>query len=175
MKILGIDPGLIATGYGLVSTAGRSCKLLEAGIIKTAAVDPLEVRILRIHAEIRQVIEEFGPDTVAVEELYTHYDHPATATLMGHARGVVFLAAAQAGLPVVSYSPTRIKKALTGNGQASKGQVQRMVQSLLQIAVAKQPDHVTDALAAAMCHANVLSRADLLGHLGSGRAQRGAS
>ena len=171
MRILGIDPGLVTTGYGVVQTSGASCTLLEAGVIRTEQKDPLEIRICRIHEEIRQVIEEFAPDAVAVEELYTHYDHPITATLMGHARGVLFLAAAQAGCPVASYAPTRIKKAVTGSGRAGKMQVQRMVQAVLGITEANHPDHVTDALAAAICHANVLSRTILLKQL-PGKAAR---
>ena len=162
MKVLGVDPGLVTTGYGVIRAIGMTNKLLEAGVIRTEQHDPLELRILRIYREIKQVIDEFEPEAVAVEELYTHYEHPATATLMGHARGVVFLAAAEQGCEVVSYSPTRIKKAITGSGRAGKMQVQRMVQALLGIAKTDQPDHVTDALAAAICHANVLSRSILL-------------
>ncbi|HUU69739.1 MAG TPA: crossover junction endodeoxyribonuclease RuvC [Planctomycetota bacterium] len=162
MRILGIDPGLVTTGYGVIHVSGAACKLVEAGVIRTEQDDPLEQRIRKIYSEIRQVIDEFKPNAVAVEELYTHYDHPTTATLMGHARGVVFLAAAELDLPVASYAPTRIKKALTGSGRAGKMQVQRMVQASLGLARVDQPDHVTDALAAALCHANVLSRSILM-------------
>lgn len=162
MKILGVDPGLVTTGYGVIEVSGAACKLIEAGVIRTEQDDPLEQRIRKIYSEIRQVIDEFRPKAVAVEELYTHYDHPTTATLMGHARGVIFLAAAELDLPVASYAPTRIKKALTGSGGAGKMQVQRMVQASLRLARIDQPDHVTDALAAALCHANVLSRSILM-------------
>ena len=165
MRILGVDPGLVTTGYGVIQTSGAACKLLEAGVIRTEQHDPLEIRIRKIYQEIKQVIEEFAPDAVAVEELYTHYAHPTTATLMGHARGVVFLAAAELDRSVASYAPTRIKKAVTGSGRAGKMQVQRMVQAILGIAEANHPDHVTDALAAAICHANVLSRTILLNQL----------
>ena len=158
MRILGIDPGLVTTGYGVIHAEGNACKLLEAGVISTEHAQPLEVRLLRIYTEVRQVIEEFEPQAVAVEDLYTHYAHPTTATLMGHARGVVFLAAAELHKDVISYTPTRIKKAVTGNGHAGKMQVQRMVQAILGIGRTEQPDHLTDALAAAICHLNVLSR-----------------
>ena len=167
MRILGVDPGLISTGYGIVQTVGTACKLIEAGVIRTDDKQPLPLRILRIHEELRQVLVEFSPDAMAVEDLYTHYSHPATATLMGHARGVVLLAAAQAGIDVVSYSPTRIKKAITGSGKAAKLQVQNMVQVMLGLSKAAQPDHLTDALAAAICHANAVSRSDLLRRLPS--------
>jgi len=161
LRILGVDPGLVSTGYGIVQTVGSRCKLVEAGVIRTDEKQPLPLRILKIHDELRQVMDEFPPDAVVVEDLYTHYHHPTTATLMGHARGVVLLAAAQAGVGVVNYSPTRIKKAVTGNGRAGKIQVQNMVQVILGITRTEQPDHVTDALAAALCHANVLSRSFL--------------
>ena len=162
MIILGVDPGLVATGYGVIRTVGPGRKLVEAGVVRTDSADPLERRILKIYREIRQIIAEFEPEAVAVEELYTHYNHPTTATLMGHARGVVFLAAAEVDVGVVSYAATRLKKALTGNGRAGKEQVQRMVQKLLSVREEIQPDHVTDALAAALCHADVLARSELL-------------
>ena len=162
MRILGVDPGLVTTGYGIVQVAGTGCRLIEAGVIRTDAAEPLELRILKIYREFKDIIAEFGPDAVSVEGLYTHYAHPTTATLMGHARGTIFLAAAEAGTPIVSYAPTRLKKALTGDGRAGKLRVQRAVQSLLGLSRCDQPDHVTDALAAAMCHANVISRENLM-------------
>jgi len=165
VKILGVDPGLAATGYGVIETVGPANKLVEAGVIRTDNDGPLQRRILKIYREIREILEEFEPQSVAVEELYTHYNHPTTATLMGHARGVILLAAAEMEIEVVSYASTRLKKSLTGNGKAGKAQVQRMVRKMLGITGDIQPDHVTDALAAAVCHANVLSRSDLLRHL----------
>jgi crossover junction endodeoxyribonuclease RuvC len=168
VNILGVDPGLLATGYGAIRTAGAASKLIEAGVISTVTSDPLERRILKIYHEIKQIMLEFEPGAVAVEDLYSHYDHPMTATLMGHARGVMFLAAAELEIDVFSYASTRLKKALTGNGKAGKTQVQRMVQKMLGITGTFQPDHVTDALAAALCHANVWSRHGVLGRLSSG-------
>ena len=99
-----------------------------------------------------EVLEQFRPEVVVVEQLYAHYDHPRTAILMAHARGVIFLAAAQRGLPVVSYNATRIKKTITGNGRASKEQVQRTIQRELGLAELPEPPDVADALAAALCH-----------------------
>jgi len=161
--VVGVDPGLIATGYGVIRTSGAACRLIEAGVIRTDKADPLERRVLKIYSDIRDVISEFKPAAAVVEELYSHYEHPMTATLMGHARGVMFLAAAEAGIPVFSYAATRIKKALTGSGTAGKAQVQRMVRKLLGVAGPIQPDHVSDALAAALCHANIQHRGELLG------------
>jgi crossover junction endodeoxyribonuclease RuvC len=158
VRILGVDPGLVATGYGVVDASQPAATLLEAGVIRTSAADPLEHRALRIYSEIRAVIEEFEPEVMAVEELYSHYSHPMTAVLMGHARGVVYLAAAERQVEVVSYAATRLKKALTGSGRAGKDQIRRMVQRLLCIGGRLEPDHVTDALAAALCHANVAAR-----------------
>jgi len=167
LRILGVDPGLVTTGYGIIEAAGTGCRVIEAGVIRTEAAEPLELRILKIYRDIKDIIAEFGPDAVSVEELYTHYAHPATATLMGHARGTIFLAAAEAGTPIVSYTPTRLKKALTGDGRAGKLRVQRAVQSLLGLSRSEQPDHVTDALAAAMCHSNVILRKDLIQQMSS--------
>jgi len=160
--ILGVDPGLVATGYGVIRAVGPGRKLIEAGVVRTDSADSLAGRILKIYREIGQIITEFEPEAVAVEELFTHYNHPTTATLMGHARGVVFLAAAEMDVDVASYAATRLKKSLTGNGRAGKEQVQRMVCKLLCISEEIQPDHVTDALAAALCHADVLARGELL-------------
>ncbi len=98
------------------------------------------------------MIDQFHPQAVAVEQLYAHYEHPRTAILMGHARGVIFLAAAQRDLPVVSYNATRIKKTITGNGRASKDQVQRTIQRELGLVLLPEPPDVADALAVALCH-----------------------
>ena len=152
MRILGVDPGLVATGYGLIDWTDGAKKVVEAGVISTHKDDPLPERVSKIHIEIASLIEEFSPEVMAVEGLYAHYKHPRTAVLMGHARGVMLLAAAQNGVPVITYPPKRIKKAVTGNGSASKYQVQRMVQTLLGLAELPSPDHVSDALAAALCH-----------------------
>ncbi len=152
MRILGIDPGLAATGYGVIDCADGRSTLIEGGVITTDKHKPLAERIEQIHREMSELIEEFRPDSMAVEDLYTSYRHPRTAVLMGHARGVMFLAAAQQGTPVAGYSPARLKKAITGNGSASKRQVQLMVQTILGLGQPPTPDHVADALAAALCH-----------------------
>jgi len=109
-------------------------------------------RLLSLYNGLVEVIEQYRPDVMAAEQLYAHYEHPRTAILMAHARGVIFLAAAQKGVPVTSYNATRIKKTVTGNGHASKEQVQRTVQRELGLAALPEPPDVADALAAALCH-----------------------
>ena len=146
------------TGYGLVQARGVRTSIVEAGVIRSDSSDSLADRVRTIYLQLRDILREFEPDVIAVEELYSHYKHPVTSILMGHARGVLFLAAAEAGLPVESYAATRIKKALTGSGRASKEQVQRMIQSTLGLAALPEPADVSDALAVALCHANVLMR-----------------
>ncbi len=156
MKILGIDPGLERTGYGVVDGAGGGAHpaLVEAGVIRTRQEDDLADRLLEIHAGLASVLAEFNPDAVAVEALYAHYKHPRTAILMGHARGVIFLAAAETGKPVASYNATQVKKSLTGSGHAGKVQMQRAIQAAFDLAEPPQPADVADALAVALCHAH---------------------
>ncbi len=122
-------------------------------MVRTKPSEPLAERMAKIHDGIAGVIGEHRPDVVVVEELYSTYTHPRTAILMGHARGVIYLAAGASGVPVESYTATRVKKSLTGNGTASKEQVQRMVCQLLGLSKAPTPADVTDALALAICHA----------------------
>jgi crossover junction endodeoxyribonuclease RuvC len=158
VRVLGIDPGLQVTGYGLVETRGTQARVIEAGVVRSDERLPLADRLRKIHTAVRDIARELAPDTIVVEDLYSHYGHPVTAILMGHARGVMFLAAAECGIPVVSYSATRIKKALTGHGRASKEQMQRMVQTTLHLRTLPEPPDVADALAVALCHANTLTR-----------------
>src|SRR5437764_1107292 len=154
-RILGIDPGLQLTGYAVVETGPAKPLLREAGVIRSvegrAKIDMAQ-RLHSVYNSLVEVISEFQPAVVVVEQLYAHYLHPRTAILMAHARGVIFLAAAQHNLPVVSYNATRIKKTVTGNGRASKDQVQRTIQRELSLAKMPEPPDVADALAAALCH-----------------------
>ncbi len=153
-RVLGIDPGLRITGYGVLEANGTRAVVREAGIIRTAddrATD-LANRVLSVYKGIVEVIAQFEPDVMAVEQLYAHYKHPRTAIIMGHARGVIFLAAAQHDIPVVSYAASRIKKTVTGSGRADKGQVQRTVQRELNLTQLPEPPDVSDALAVALCH-----------------------
>ncbi len=152
VRVLGVDPGLGITGYGVLSLEGRSLKLEEAGVVRGGANAALAVRVRAIHQGISEVIDAYRPSVMALEELYSHYQRPRTAILMGHARGVICLAAAQHGIPVVGYSATQVKKILTGSGRAPKEQVQQAVQRELHLATLPEPPDVADALAIAMCH-----------------------
>ena len=152
MRILGVDPGLQVTGYAVIEEGPKIC---EAGIIKSSegrGSGEMAPRLVALYNGIAEVIEQFRPSVAVVEQLYAHYDHPRTAILMGHARGVIFLAAAQHGIPVVSYASTQVKKIVTGNGRASKDQVQRTIQRELGLATMPDPPDVADALAVALCH-----------------------
>lgn len=151
-RILGIDPGLNITGYGVIEVTGRSPKLIEAGVIRGSAGSSLVNRVQEIYNGVTDVITTLEPDFVAIEELYSHYERPKTAILMGHARGVICLAATQGGAPVVHYAATQIKKILTGNGRASKLQMQMAIQREFGLAEPPDPPDVADALAIAVCH-----------------------
>ena len=150
------------TGYAVVDANGQQPTVREAGVVSTKDSEPLDARVSRIYHDITDVIKEFAPDVMVVEELYSHYRHPKTAVVMGHARGVLYLAAAESDVPVTSYSATRVKRALTGNGHASKLQVQRMVQKVLRLSELPSPDDVADALSLALCHMRVASKTSLL-------------
>ena len=154
MRILGIDPGLQLCGYAAIDAGVSGEELLEAGVFSTDSKKAIEVRLDQIAGDIRLLLEKFAPDIVAVETLYSHYAHPETAILMGHARGVILQAVAERGIKVKSFAATRIKKAVTGNGRAPKIQVQQAIQSLLKLSEMPRPADVADAIAAALCCAN---------------------
>jgi len=151
MRVLGIDPGLQVCGYGGLDVSGGIYNLVEAGVLKTDSSAAIEVKLNSIAEDIKQILGKLSPEVVAVEELYSHYAHPRTAILMGHARGVILQKCAEAGIEVRSFSATRIKKSVTGNGRASKEQVQRSVQSILGLSEMPEPADVADAIAAAFC------------------------
>ncbi len=151
-RILGVDPGLNITGYGAVDLgSGGKSAIVEAGTIRTNAKEPLQDRISQIYADLVEVIGELQPDAVAIEQLYAHYNHPRTSILMAHARGVIMLAAQQAGLAVRSVQATEVKKSVTGNGRATKKQVQLAIQSICKLPEIPEPPDVADALAIAIC------------------------
>ena len=154
MRILGIDPGLQVCGYACLDSGGGVEKLIEAGVFRTDAGLPMETKLNQIADDINSLLKRFCPDVVAVEQLYSHYAHPKTAILMGHARGVILQNCAAAGITVKSFSATKIKKSITGNGRASKEQMQRTIQTILHLPEMPQPSDVADAVAAAMCCAN---------------------
>lgn len=154
VRILGIDPGLQVCGYACIEANGGEEKLIEAGVLRTFSELTIEQRLNQIAGDIETLLDRFRPEIVAVEQLYSHYTHPRTAILMGHARGVILQKCAEANVAVRSFSATRIKKTVTGNGRASKQQIQRTVQTLLSLAKLPEPADVADAIAAALCCAN---------------------
>ena len=158
MRVLGIDPGMRITGYGCViaSPAAGEPKLAEAGVLRFKAGDTLERRLNEIYQAVRDLIEELKPDEAAVEKLYAHYRHPRTAILMGHARGVILLACAGADVPVTHLPSTEVKKSITGNGHASKEQMQRAIQSQCALDTLPEPPDLADAIAIAITGARRL-------------------
>ena len=149
--ILGVDPGLNTTGYGVIDISSGRPRLLEAGVVHSSSKTSTG-RVKDIYDGVVEVIEVFNPDVLVLEQLYSHYKRPITAILMGHARGVICLAAEQAGIPVVSYAATKIKKTMTGSGRAPKDQMQRAVQFELRLSQIPDPPDVADAIAIAFCH-----------------------
>ncbi len=156
MRILGIDPGLQVCGYACLEAERGAETLIEAGVVRTDGDDALEQRLNRIAEDFESLLGGLNPEVVAVEKLYSHYAHPRTAILMGHARGVILQKCAEAAIEVRSFSATRIKKSITGNGRASKEQVQRTIQTILSLSELPEPNDVADAIAAALCCANSL-------------------
>lgn len=161
MIVLGIDPGLQVCGYAVVRADGSECRLVEAGVIRTDRRLSLPKRLAQIAEDLSDLLNSAHPTVVAVEELYSHYAHPRTAVLMGHTRGVILLRAVQSGAELRSFSATRIKKSLTGNGRASKLQMQRTIQSLLGLPRMPEPADVADAVAAAMCCVRAMQKENL--------------
>jgi crossover junction endodeoxyribonuclease RuvC len=152
LRILGIDPGLNLTGYAVLEAAQTGPKVIEAGVVRGKSKHSLAARLGEIYDGVADVIAALCPKAMALEQLYSHYEHPRTSILMGHARGVICLAAAKAGIGVTNYSSTQIKKVLTGNGRAPKSQMQLAVQRELRLSKLPEPADVADALAIALCH-----------------------
>lgn len=153
MIVLGIDPGTAATGYGVVERSGSRLRAVDYGCLETLSTHELPRRLLEIHQAITELIATHQPDMIGVERLFFNRN-VQTAFAVGQARGVVLLAAAEAGLPVFEYGPHEVKMAVTGYGRADKAQVQRMVQVVLGMAVLPRPDDAADALAVAICLAH---------------------
>jgi crossover junction endodeoxyribonuclease RuvC len=153
MIVLGIDPGLANTGYGVVARRGGRLVALDGGCIETAAALAAELRLATIHSRVCDLLDEHAPDAVALEELYFGAN-TRSAFAVGQARGVVMLAAGQRGITCSGYTPQQVKGAVCGTGRAAKDQVGRMVQALLGLESIPAPDHAADALAVAICHAN---------------------
>ena len=156
MKVLGIDPGLHICGYGCLQVGNSGVRLVEAGVIRPEVRATLSQRLCHIATDLDQLLDALTPDVVAIEQLYSHYAHPRTSILMGHARGVILQRCASRQIEIRHFAATRIKKSVTGNGHASKGQVQRTIQTLLGLPKLPEPPDVADALAAAMCCADCI-------------------
>ena len=150
MRIIGIDPGLQITGYGVIEWKPRP-ELIDGGVIRLAAKTPIADRLVELEGELDSLFDEHRPDVCAIEQLYSNYAHPRTAILMGHARGVIMLVARRRGVRVEEFAANRIKQSLTGHGHASKVQMQRAVQHEWKLASPPDPPDVADALAVALC------------------------
>ena len=155
MRILGIDPGLNITGYGLISCQQNNIKLIETGIIQSKAKDLLQQRLQKIYKGVEAVMDQYQPDVLVLEKLYSQYRHPATVSVLGHVRGVICLLCAQKNVPLVEHSPKRIRKSVTGTGNASKEQTKRMIAHLLRINAETLTFDASDALALAVGYSQI--------------------
>ena len=155
---LGIDPGTARLGYGLIR-GGMQPKLIDAGLIETWPDEPMADRLVTLYEGVQELLNEFKPDVLAVEQLF-FARNVTTAITVGQARGVVILAAAQVQVPVAEYTPSEIKQAVTGYGKADKNQIQEMVRMILNLKSVPRPDDAADALAVAICHAQTVPFAD---------------
>ena len=156
MKILGVDPGLRVTGYGLINTDGPRIRLLEAGTIEPKAKDLFQNRINKIYKNLDDLVMEYRPDVMVLEKIYTHYHHTTTASILGHVRGVICLLCAQRNLKLAEHSVKRIRKAVIGRGAASKLQTQAMVAHILKINKNQLTPDASDALALALGYAQIV-------------------
>jgi crossover junction endodeoxyribonuclease RuvC len=156
VRILGLDPGLQVAGYGVLEVAPTGPIVCEAGVIKGTDTGRSKAdmarRLVNLYTGIVEVIEQYQPAAMAVEQLYAHYQHPRTAILMAHARGALLLAAGLRDIPVTSYNATAIKKTITGHGRAGKSQMQHAMLRELRLSALPEPPDVADALAVALCH-----------------------
>ena len=152
MKVLGIDPGTAACGYGIVHGSDGRLRAVVSGCWRTSARERLDVRLLTIFEGVRDLVAEHEPDAVALEESYVGAD-ARIALSVGQARGAVLVAAAAAGIECAEHAPARVKQTVCGYGRAEKGQMQRMVRAILSLERVPAPHHAADALAVAICHA----------------------
>jgi crossover junction endodeoxyribonuclease RuvC len=151
LRILGIDPGLKITGYGVIDSISARPALVGAGVIRLNARASIAERLAKLEKELEQLFDEFKPDACAVEKLYAHYKHPPTAILMGHARGIILLVAQKRGVRLEQYAANSIKQSLTGHGHASKAQMQRAIAAEWNLSGIPEPVDAADALAIALC------------------------
>lgn len=153
MRVLGVDPGTAITGYGIVRFDGEALEPVAYGVITPSATVPLPLKLQHLYRELQTIIHTYQPTEASVEELF-FARNVRTALSVGHARGVILLALADAGLTAYGYTPLQVKKAITGYGRAGKEQMQQMVRLLLRLESIPQPDDAADALAVAICHAH---------------------
>ena len=151
-RYLGIDPGLNRTGYAVFERSSRGPLLCEGGVIRSTQKLSLAERVLEIGQGVREVLEQFRPAVMAIEQVFSTVQYPKTALLMAHARGAILFAAAEQNVPVVHYMPRQIKRLLTGSGKATKEQVQHAIQNELRLEKLLEPNDVADAAAVALCH-----------------------
>lgn len=154
MRIFGVDPGSACTGYGCIETSGSHHRIVVCGALSVHARLPFSEKLMSLHVRLAELIARHKPDAVAVEDLF-HAKNARSALKLGHVRGIVLLAASQAGVPVAEYTPTQVKRAVVGYGRAGKHQVQEMVTLLLGLEERPSPLDVSDALAVAVCHAHL--------------------
>jgi len=150
LRVLGIDPGLAATGYGLIGPGPDGVAVMDTGVIQTTPDQPLDVRIALTYDGVHRLLDKHAPDLVVLEDLYSEYAFPRAALLVAHVRGVVYLAARQHAIPVLALAPAEVKRAIAGNGAASKAQIQHGIQRLLGLPQLPRPSHVADAMALAV-------------------------
>jgi len=153
MIILGIDPGLATTGYGLINCTGDKIELIKYGCVKTLAGGEFSIRLLKICSELNKIIKKYRPSKIAVEQIY-FCKNVKTALLVGQARGAIILTAINNNLPVSDFTPLQIKQAITGYGRAEKNQIQQMLKIILKLKNIPKPDDAADALAVAICCAH---------------------
>lgn len=157
MRILGIDPGLRITGYGCIDIKPdqplADPAVIEAGVIRLDTETSIPARLSELHRDLTEIIGQISPDRIVVEKLFAHYAHPTTAIKMGHARGIILLAAQQHGIEIVEFSATQVKKAIVGNGHADKHQMQLAIQAICKLSKMPAPSDVADALAIAVTSA----------------------
>ena len=175
MRILGLDPALQTTGYGVLEVTPDGPRVVEAGVIRSAKgreTPEMAPRLVALYDGLVEVLDQCKPNLVVVETLYAHYDHPRTAILMGHARGCYLLAAAKAGAEVIEYAATHVKKTVTGHGRAGKEQMQHAIMRELNLAKLPEPHDVSDALGLALCHYYHLGSGVLGGLIAGSRSVR---
>ena len=151
-RFLGVDPGLNRTGYAVLQTGPHGPELCEGGLIRSTQKRPLAERVRELGTGLREVIEQFRPQVMVVEQVFSSVRYPKTALLMSHARGALLFVAAEAGVPIVHYTPRQVKKLVTGSGTADKDQMQRAIQTEFGLESVLEPHDVADAVAIALCH-----------------------